>query len=125
MAISSSGSSLFEVIVTLVIVAILATVGYPSFSHYLLHSRRSTAQNQLLALQLRQEEYRLAHGNYSMDLQQLGLTPSEEYDYQLQLTPSGYQLTATPSASSGQQQDAGCQRLSLDQNRQRRPIACW
>lgn len=84
MAISSSGSSLFEVMITLVIVAILATVGYPSFHSYLLQARRGEAQNHLMALQLRQEEYRLVHGHYTADMQQLRPDPGSELGIQRQ-----------------------------------------
>ncbi|MBP8221756.1 MAG: prepilin-type N-terminal cleavage/methylation domain-containing protein, partial [Aeromonadaceae bacterium] len=68
MAISSRGTSLFEVMLTLVIIGILATVGYPSFSQYLRNSRRAQAQTDLLTLQLRLEEYRLNHSGESPTL---------------------------------------------------------
>ena len=125
MAISSSGSSLFEVMITLVIVAILATVGYPSFHSYLLQSRRGEAQNHLMALQLRQEEYRLVHGHYTADMQQLLPEPGSDYDFQLRLNDLGYILTAAARADSRQFQDTGCRLLSLDQDRQSEPALCW
>lgn len=125
MAISSSGSSLFEVMITLVIVAILATVGYPSYQVYLLHSRRGEAQSQLLALQLRQEEYRLIHGQYTADMAQLAPDSSSDYDFQLQLQNSGYRLTASARTGSRQFKDSECRLLSLDQDRQTGPTHCW
>jgi len=125
MAISSSGSNLFEVMITLVIVAILATVGYPSLQYYLLQARRGEAQNQLMALQLRQEEYRLVHGHYTTDLQQLAPPQERDYAYQLQLIEPGYVLTASAQADGRQFQDTECRLLSLDQDRQSGPEACW
>ncbi len=125
MAISSSGSSLFEVVITLVIVAILATVGYPSFQSYLLQARRGEAQNHLMALQLRQEEYRLVHGHYTADMQQLAPPQEHDYAYQLQLIEPGYVLTASARADGRQFQDTECRLLSLDQDRQSGPEACW
>ena len=125
MAISSRGTSLFEVMLTLVIIAILATVGYPSFHSYLLQARRGEAQNHLMALQLRQEEYRLVHGHYTADMQQLRPDPGSDYDFQLRLNDLGYVLTASARADSRQSQDTGCHLLSLDQDRQSEPTACW
>lgn len=125
MAISSSGSSLFEVMITLVIVAILATVGYPSLQYYLLQARRGEAQNQLMALQLRQEEYRLVHGHYTVDMQLLRPDPGSDYDFQLRLNDLGYVLTASARADGRQFQDTECRLLSLDQDRQLGPEACW
>ncbi len=125
MAISSSGSSLFEVMITLVIVAILATVGYPSFQSYLLQARRGEAQNHLMALQLRQEEYRLVHGHYTADMQLLRPEPGSDYDFQLRLNDLGYVLTASAQADGRQFQDTECRLLSLDQDRQSGPEACW
>lgn len=125
MAISSSGSSLFEVMITLVIVTILATVGYPSFQSYLLQTRRGEAQDQLQALQLRQEEYRLVHGQYTADMQQLLPETGSDYDFQLHLQNSGYRLTASARAGSLQFQDVECRLLSLDQDRQTGPAHCW
>ena len=125
MAISSSGSSLFEVMITLVIVAILATVGYPSFQSYLLQTRRGEAQDQLQALQLRQEEYRLVHGQYTADIQQLLPETGGDYDFQLHLQNSGYRLTASARAGSLQFKDLECRLLSLDQDRQTGPTHCW
>lgn len=125
MAISSSGSSLFEVMITLVIVAILATVGYPSLQYYLLQARRGEAQNQLMALQLRQEEYRLVHGHYTVDMQLLRPDPGSDYDFQLRLNDLGYVLTASARADGRQFQDTECRLLSLDQDRQSGPEACW
>ncbi|MBP8221404.1 MAG: type IV pilin, partial [Aeromonadaceae bacterium] len=72
--------------ITLVMVAILATVGYPSFSHYLRQSRRVQAQTDLLTLQLRLEEYRLNHSGESPTLAALSADLSVHYDYQLQVT---------------------------------------
>jgi len=111
--------------ITLVILAILATVGYPSYQVYLLQSRRGEAQSQLLALQLRQEEYRLVHGHYTADMQQLRPELGSDYDFQLRLNDLGYILTAAARADSRQFQDTGCRLLSLDQDRQSGPAVCW
>ncbi len=125
MAISSRGTSLFEVMLTLVIIGILATVGYPSFSQYLRNSRRAQAQTDLLTLQLRLEEYRLNHSGESPTLAALGADLSTHYDYQLQVTAQYYKLTATARPQSSQQQDTSCTTLMLDQWRQRNPATCW
>ena len=125
MATSSRGTTLFEMMITLLMVAILATVGYPSFSQYLRNSRRAQAQTDLLTLQLRLEEYRLNHSGESPTLAALGADLSTHYDYQLQVTAQYYKLTATARPQSSQQQDTSCTTLMLDQWRQRNPATCW
>lgn len=125
MATSSRGTTLLEMMITLVMVAILATVGYPSFSHYLRQSRRVQAQTDLLTLQLRQEEYYLKHGVYAPSLGALKSPANPYYDYRLQGSDHDYRITATARASGGQQGDRGCTTMGLDRQRHQQPAECW
>ncbi len=125
MATSSRGTTLFEMMITLVMVAILATVGYPSFSSYLRLSRRVQAQTDLLRLQLRQEEYHLKHGVYAPSLSELTSLTNPHYDYRLQGGAHDYRITATARASGSQQEDRGCTTMELDRQRHQNPADCW
>lgn len=125
MATSSRGTTLFEMMITLVMVAILATVGYPSFSHYLRQSRRVQAQTDLLTLQLRQEEYHLKHGVYAPSLSELKSPTNPHYEYRLQGGDHDYRVTATARPLSRQLEDRGCTTMGLDRQRHQQPTECW
>src|SRR5574344_1977122 len=125
MATSSRGTTLFEMMITLLMVAILATVGYPSFSSYLRLSRRVHAHTALLRLQLRQEEYHLKHGVYAPSLSELTSLTNPHYDYRLQGGAHDYRITATARASGSQQEDRGCTTMELDRQRHQNPADCW
>ena len=125
MATSSRGTTLLEMMITLVMVTILATVGYPSFSHYLRQSRRVQAQTDLLTLQLRQEEYYLKHGVYAPSLSELKSPTNPHYEYRLQGNDHDYRVTATARPLSRQQEDRGCTTMGLDRQRHQQPTECW
>ncbi len=74
--------SLLELLITLAIVAILATTTIPSFNGLVAKSRRSDAMVALLEVQLAQERWRAGNPSYAPDLETLGwISP---------LSPDGY-----------------------------------
>jgi type IV pilus assembly protein PilE len=66
------GFSLLELLITLAIVAILATITVPSFSGLVAKARRSDAMVALLQVQLAQQRWRARNPSYSEDLAVLG-----------------------------------------------------
>jgi type IV pilus assembly protein PilE len=77
------GFTLIELMITLAIVAILAAVGYPSYTSHVKKSNRRAAQAQMLDIANRQQQFLLANRAYAS---------------KTQLTDSGYNL---PSDLSG------------------------
>ncbi len=122
---NTRGVTLIELLVAMMIIGVLVTIAYPGYQHCMHQSRRGEAINQLLALQLRQEAYRVEQGQYSVSLSDLGPASDEHYRYALQESAAGYQLTAEAKANSPQREDSGCQRLTLDGDEQRWPASCW
>ena len=79
----SKGFTLIELMITLAIVAILAAIGYPSYTSHVKKSNRRAAQAQMLDIANRQQQFLLANRAYAS---------------KTQLTDSGYNL---PSDLSG------------------------
>jgi type IV pilus assembly protein PilE len=95
------GFSLIELLTTLAIVAILATITVPSFSGLVAEARRSDAVTALLQVQLAQERWRTRNPAYAPDLATLGWTTSDSPNghYRLQVARAdagGYLVTAQP-----------------------------
>ncbi len=98
--ITDSGFSLTELLIVMAIVSILASITLPSYSSYVLKSRRADAIASLLQLQLAQEEWRAVYGVYSIGLSELGWqdrSADNFYELRFEATQPGYWLaTAKP-----------------------------
>jgi type IV pilus assembly protein PilE len=94
--------SLLELLITLAIVSILATITVPSFSGLVAKSRRSDAMAALVQVQLAQERWRAGNLRYSQDLQALGWSSSQSPDgyYRLRVERAdavGFRVLAQPT----------------------------
>lgn len=126
-----TGFTLIELMITVAVVAILATIALPSYQKYIREARRSDGQAALQRVQLAQEKWRTNHGSFTATLGDLGLgATSDEGHYSLGITTAsatGYSATAT--AQGGQAQDTACATmtvtLSNGVNLATTPAACW
>jgi type IV pilus assembly protein PilE len=132
----SSGFTLIELMITIVILAILASIAIPSYQSYVLKSHRTEAKTTLLDLASMEERYYSTVNVYSTLPADLGYGvavgfpfPSFSGYYQINLTitapvapaagspagtPATYTLTAT--AIGSQMNDASCQVFTLVSN---------
>ncbi|NCC41543.1 MAG: prepilin-type N-terminal cleavage/methylation domain-containing protein [Gammaproteobacteria bacterium] len=106
-----SGFTLIELMITVAIVGILASIAYPSYQQYTTRASRSEAQQFMLEVSNRQELYLLNNRRYATccdgtaDLQ---MTVPERvarlYDISAQPNasnqPLGYTITATPLSTA-------------------------
>ena len=118
-----SGFTLLELMVTLVVIAILAAIAYPSYQEHLRKGRRAAAQAFLVDAASRQQQYLFDARAYAVGpdaITTLSLTVPAEVApfYSVTVTPAvptsppTYTIIATPAPGSMQVTDGG---LTLDQ----------
>lgn len=127
--ISMRGFTLIEMMVVVVILGILASIAYPSYTSYVLKSRRAEAKAMLQEIQLLQEKYRANNNTYG-NLSDLGWTQTLTY-YDLTInpnTPTTYSINANAKSGSSQVNDmqgsTNCKNLAINQS-VKTPAACW
>jgi type IV pilus assembly protein PilE len=142
------GFTLVELLITVAIVAILATFAYPAFQQFLLESRRADAYSALTALQLSQENLRGSCKHYALggigsnscdpndagNTTVKGSTISRDGYYALTIegtvssAGNAYRLVATPVGA--QANDTSCDPITLEVNTSfpnglKSPTSCW
>ncbi|MCJ1881731.1 type IV pilin protein [Pseudomonas nitroreducens] len=115
---NSKGFTLIELMITVVIIAILAGIAYPSYQSYTIRANRTEGITLLNDAAARQERYFSQNNQYATTTAQLGMgsATSRNNLYQLAINrpnTSQYTLTAQPVGS--QTQDTTCGSLTLDQ----------
>ena len=103
-----NGFTLIEVMITVVIVAILASIALPSYQRYVIRAKRSAAQSQMMEIANREQQFLMANRNYAdkTTLAASGYSlPADvaaNYDYTITLSSTGvpgFVLTFTPSGA--------------------------
>lgn len=111
------GFTLIEVMITVAIVAILATIAYPSYQNHVMKSQRSEGVRTLLEIAQNLERCYTLRGQYDNAACQSGTVTSEHGYYQVAIatpTSSSFTLTATPVAGAVKS-DTKCGVYTLDQ----------
>lgn len=115
----SSGFTLIELMITLLIVAILGTVATTVYSNYTLRNARVGVQTYMSSIAGKQEQYMLDARAYTTSASTLGLSApswlSAKYSVVITVnnaaTPPTWLVTATPIG--GQVKDTDCLVMSL------------
>jgi len=122
----SAGFTLIEIVITLSLIALLATLSAFFYSDPLLRFRRVEGHAALMQLAMNVEAYYAKNLSYSdITLESLATSPfSEHQHYQLHIEASQntYTLTATPQ---GAQAKDNCGVLTLTHLNQKAPTDCW
>ena len=71
-AAKQSGFTLIELMIVVAIITILAAVGYPSYTEYVMRSHRQAAKNAAFQIADRQEQFFLDNRQYAPNLSTLG-----------------------------------------------------
>ena len=127
----TGGFTLIELMITVAIVAILAAIALPSYRQYVIRSKRSAAQAQMMDIANREQQFLLANRNYA---DKTALTasgyalPSDvsvNYGYDIVLSTTGapgFMLTLTPQPQGGQASDGP---LTLNSEGVKTPAGKW
>jgi len=129
------GFTLIELMITVAIVGILATIAYPSYTEFIARSNRSEGQRELLKVANLMEQYFLDHRQYTTDLTKLGysgasfLTESKKYRIKaITGTTSKFKLRAI-ALNAQATNDSACVKLFIDNTGKKisKPSAsgCW
>lgn len=129
-----SGFTLTEILIVLAIVGLLASIAIPAYDQYVQRANRSAAQQFMLDLASRAEQYRLDARNYPTGIGTAAgeidvAVPDDASDYydidiaaNNGATPPTYTITATPKAGTQQE---GESTLTLDSAGNRTPADEW
>jgi type IV pilus assembly protein PilE len=102
----SRGFTLIELMIVVVIMALLAALGYPSYGAYITKSKRQAARNVIYQIADRQEQFFLDNKTYAPNLTAMGFAAnSVGIDDDGQITTSGdadrtYVLDLTNAAAT-------------------------
>ena len=114
------GFSLTELMITLAIIAILASIALPSYRNYVIRSHRGDATQALLRIAAQQEKYYIQNNSYASTLDAGGLdmdAKSENGWYDLSVTAgdvNGFTAEAVVDSGEAQADDEDCQTFSID-----------
>ena len=127
------GFTLIELLISVAIVGILASIAYPSYTDFVVRSKRTEGHNALTSTANRQEQFFLDNRTYTADMTQLGLgvdpfiTPEGDYSVDAIIANGGatFVLTATAQGSQATN-DSDCATLTINEVGQRTPaVGCW
>ena len=136
----SSGFSLVELMIVVVVIALLAAIAIPSYSNYMLKSRRVDGVSFLTEVAGEQIRFSSEYNRFATTMAELGYgdaatANSDEGFYTVSIATSNgdqsYVLTATPVAGGPQAKDTECAVLTLNSSNQKTvsgtstPADCW
>ena len=118
---SSSGFTLIELIIAIVVISVLTSLALPVFFDSIRKSRRSEAFTAINAVQQAQERWRANNAMYASDLTSaaptgLALSATTPKYYAIALantSATGYDVTATAVSGTTQAEDKDCALLGL------------
>jgi type IV pilus assembly protein PilE len=114
------GFSLTELMITLAIISILASIALPSYRNYVMRAHRGDATQALLRIAAQQEKYYIQNNSYAATLDADGLdmdAKSENGWYDLSVTAgdvNGFTAEAVVDSGEAQADDEDCQTFSID-----------
>ncbi len=123
------GFTLLELMITIAVTGILASVAYPSYQQHMRKAHRTAAQAHLMDITQRQQQFFVDSRSYASSVDDLSIqTPREVLDfYTISITPlagppPSFRVTATPKPSTIQTIDGP---ISIDHTGEKTPSSKW
>lgn len=129
-----TGFTLIELMIALIVVGVLAAVAIPSYTQYVQRSNQSAAQQTMVEIASRAEQYRVDARRYPEGLAansgelDVGIPDNVDRYYDVSLTtsnsatPPTFTITATPRSGTSQ---ADMNELTLDSAGAKKPGEAW
>ncbi len=126
----SFGFTLVELMITVAIVGILASIAYPSYTAHIIRSDRAEAVSELLRIANLQEQFFVDNRQYTANINQLGIGSGAAYttltgNYVITSALNGNTFTLTATAKLNQMKDTGCTALTITDTGSKLPKICW
>jgi len=117
------GFTLLELMITVVILSILATIAYPSYMNQVKKTRRVDGKAAVLEIAMAEEQYYTQNKAYTSDLSLLSIgsalkaTPSKSKEgyYTINLQAATTTFTVTATAIGSQAKDTECKEMAMNQ----------
>ena len=94
------GFTLIELMITVAIIGILASIAYPSYTDYVRKARRATAESTLMDIANRQHTYLLTRRTFTTSKTDLGFSDPQELNGHYTITiPTGNGTTFSVQAA--------------------------
>lgn len=131
---SQAGVTLLELMIVVVIVGILAMIGYPSYAGYTIRAQRTDGRSAILQYASEQEKFIMNNNTYATAMNQLRgeggatfITETGNYEVSLSnVTSSTYTITATYLGTDDEANK--CKTFTINQNSVRTSAPntdCW
>jgi type IV pilus assembly protein PilE len=129
----AAGFTLIELMLVVVIIAVLATIAFPTYQNYVRNAQRADGTTALMQVALAQERHRANNPAYAATIGDLvGVaeqSPEGRYDLEIDGAPTATSFRATAEKrDDGGVPDPGCYPLWLEYDAggiMRGPEGCW
>ncbi len=131
----TTGFSLVELLVVMVVLGIIMAIGVPGYRQYMQRANRTDATTTLLRIAAAQERFYIQNGTYASNAQLapappagLGIAGTERGYYNLVIAPgpgglaTGYTAWALIKAGEAQADDVNCAGFSINERGQRTAV---